>query len=212
MRLLFIGNSFTYYHGGLENHVRLLAASVNPPIAVEAERATKGGATLQVMWNLSGVRERIQVGRFDRVILQDDLPEYSGHDLTLFGESVRRFDAEVRDAGANTVLFMAWPYQRLDWIGLEQIEQEHQRVAGALRLPVARVGTAFQRAQEERPGLAMLGQDREHETIHGTYLAACVFHGVLFGRSPEGATYRPEGVSAEEAAFLQRIAWRSVHE
>lgn len=209
MRLLFVGNSFTYYHGGLENHVRRLAASVNPPVFVEAERVTKGGATLQVMWNLAGVRERIREGRFDRVILQDDLPEYSGHDLTLFGEHVRRFDAEVRGAGAQTVLFMAWPYQRLGWIGLEEIEREHRKVAGALRLPVAAVGTAFLRAQQERPALAMLGRDREHETIHGTYLAACVFHGVLFGRSPEGAGYRPEGVSEEEAAFLQRVAWRS---
>jgi hypothetical protein len=212
MRLLFIGNSFTYYHGGLENHVRLLAASVNPPIVVEAERATKGGATLSVMWNLAGVRERIREGRFDRVILQEDLPEYSGHDLTLFGEHVRRFDGEIRGAGAKTVLFMAWPYERLGWIGLEEIEREHRAVAGDLRLPVAWVGKAFRRAHEEWPALAMLGPDREHETIHGTYLAACVFHGVLFGRSPEGAVYRPAGVSADEAAFLQRIAWRTVRD
>ena len=212
MRLLFVGNSFTYYHGGLENHVRRLAASVNPAIAVEAERATKGGATLQVMWNLAGVRERIRDGRFDRVILQDDLPEYAGHDLTLFGEHVRRFDAEARESGATTVLFMAWPYRRLGWMGLEDIEREHRTVAGSLRLPVAAVGRAFQRAQQERPGLAMLGRDLEHETIHGTYLAACVFHGVLFGQTPEGATYRPEGVSEDEAAFLQRIAWRTVQD
>ena len=58
----------------------------------------------------------------------------------------------------------------------------------------------------------MLGRDLEHETIHGTYLAACVFHGVLFGQTPEGATYRPEGLSEDEAAFLQRIAWRTVRD
>ena len=212
MRLLFVGNSFTYYPGGLENHVRRLAASVEPAIHVEAERATQGGATLQVMWNLAGVRERIRDGHFDRVILQEDLPEYSGHDLTLFGEHVQRFDAEAREAGSKTVLFMAWPYQRLGWIGLEEIEREHRNVAERLRLPIAAVGKAFRRAQQERPALAMLGRDREHETIHGTYLAACVFHGVLFGRTPEGAVYRPEGVSAEEATFLQRIAWSSVRE
>jgi len=100
----------------------------------------------------------------------------------------------------------------LGWIGLEEIEREHRNVAERLRLPIAAVGKAFRRAQQERPALAMLGRDREHETIHGTYLAACVFHGVLFGRTPEGAVYRPEGVSAEEATFLQRIAWISVRE
>jgi hypothetical protein len=56
----------------------------------------------------------------------------------------------------------------------------------------------------------MLGKDREHETLHGTYLAACVHYATLFGVSPEGLSYRPVGVSADEGAFLQSIAWQTV--
>jgi len=55
-----------------------------------------------------------------------------------------------------------------------------------------------------------LGSDREHETIHGTYLAANVIFAVIFGTNPQGLAYRPAGVSAEEAAFLQSIAWTAV--
>ena len=75
MRLLFVGNSLTYYNGGLENHVRLLAASATPPRILVADRATQGGATLRVLHGLPSVHERIQQGHYDRVILQDDIPE-----------------------------------------------------------------------------------------------------------------------------------------
>ena len=53
MRLLFVGNSLTYYNGGLENHVRLLAASATPARLVEADRATQGGATLRTLHGLA---------------------------------------------------------------------------------------------------------------------------------------------------------------
>ena len=42
-RILFVGNSFTYYNGGLENHFRQLAESAHPPRVLIADRATKGG-------------------------------------------------------------------------------------------------------------------------------------------------------------------------
>jgi hypothetical protein len=65
---------------------------------------------------------------------------------------------------------------------------------------------------KERPALAMLGRDKEHESIHGTYLAASVIYATVFGQSPKGLAYCPAGVSAEEASFLQGIAWTTVRE
>lgn len=210
MRLLFVGNSLTYYNGGLETHVRLLAASATPPRIIVADRATQGGATLRTLHGLPSVHERIRQGRYDRVILQDDIPEFADHRLEPFREYVQRFDEEIRANGGRTVLFMAWPYERLGWISLEEISEAHRRVGSELDLPVAPVGWAFRRSIESRPEIPMLGKDREHETLHGTYLAACVHYATLFGVSPEGLRYRPDGVSDNEAAFLQSIAWQTV--
>ncbi len=210
MRLLFVGNSLTYYNGGLENHVRLLAASANPPRVLVADRATQGGATLRTLYGLPSVHDRIQHGHYDRVILQDDLPELTEHSIAPFQEYVRRFDAEVRATGGRSMLFMAWPYERLAWISLEQIADAHRTLGAELHLPVAPVGVAFRRSLQARPQLPMLGQDQEHETLHGTYLAACVHYATLFGVSPEGLSYQPAGVSAEEASFLQSVAWQTV--
>ena len=209
-RLLFVGNSFTYYNGGLEHHVKELAESANPPRRVVADRAAKGGATLQILQELKWVQDKIRAGDYDSVILQEDISELTEHSVAPFWEQARRFDQQIREHGGQTVLFMAWPYQRLNWVTLEQIAQAHRLIGRELGVPVAPVGIAFERAMQARPALAMLGHDKEHESIHGTYLAASVIYSTIFAQSPKGLPYRPTGVTAEEAAFLQGIAWTTV--
>jgi len=58
--------------------------------------------------------------------------------------------------------------------------------------------------------LEILDQDLEHESLNGIYMAACVIYATIYHESPEGATYAPSGMSADVAAFLQRVAWESV--
>ncbi len=209
-RVLFIGNSFTYYNGGLETHVKQLALTANPKRHFETERATKGGATLKILDSLPFVHEKIRNGDHDVVVLQEDIPELKEHTVETFFEYARKFNDEVRNSGGRTVLFMAWPYERLNWVSQTEIAKAHHTIAEELKVPVAPVGLAFQRSLAARPELPMLGRDKEHETLHGTYLAACVIHATLFGTSPVGVDYRPAGVSLNDAAFLQRIAWETI--
>lgn len=209
-KLLFVGDSFTYYNGGLDNHVTQLANAACPPRSIVADRATKGGAPLKKLYGLQSVHDKIHDGGYDAVILQEDIPEYREHSSAPFFEYGRLFDREIRNAGGKTVLLMAWPYERLNWASQSEIAQAHRDLGRELRAPVAPVGLAFQRALAERPTLAMLGPDKEHESIYGTYLAANVIYATLFAESPEGFKYYPAGISAEEAAFLQRIAWQTV--
>jgi hypothetical protein len=211
-RLLFVGNSFTYYNGGLENHVKQLAESAKPPRRITSERATQGGATLKILHGLNWVHDKMRTGGYDLVILQEDIPELTEHSVAPFFEQARLFDQEIRGLGSKTVLFMAWPYQRLKWVTLKEIAQAHRAIGQELGVPVAPVGVAFQRAMKERPELAMLGRDKEHESIHGTYLAANVIYATIFRQRPKGLPYRPAGVSAEEAGFLQDVAWATVQE
>ena len=209
-RVLFVGNSFTYYNGGLETHVKQLALAAAPKRNFETERATKGGATLKILDGLPFVHEKIRSGDYDVVVLQEDIPELKEHNAEPFFEYARKFNREIRNSGGRTVLFMAWPYERLNWLSQKEIARAHHGIAKDLNVPVAPVGLAFQRSLAARPELSMLGRDKEHETIHGTYLAACVIHATLFGISPVGLGYHPAGVSADEAKFLQRIAWETI--
>ena len=209
-RVLFVGNSFTYYNGGLETHVKQLALAADPKRHFETERATKGGATLKILDGLPFVHEKIRSGAYDVVVLQEDIPELKEHNVAPFFEHARKFNDEIRNSGGRTVLFMAWSYERLNWVSQLEIAKAHHAIAEELKVPVAPVGLAFQRSLAARPELPMLGRDKEHETIHGTYLAACVIHATLFGTSPVGLGYQPTGISGDESTFLQRIAWETI--
>lgn len=208
-KILFIGNSFTYYNGGLEKHFMLFAASAKKEKNIIATRATKGGATLKILHNQQWVHDSIRNG-YDIVVLQEDIPELTEHNTTAFFEHASLFNKEIQGTGSKTVLFMAWPYDRLNWISMDQITEAHQFIGKKLGVPVAPVGLAFMNALKEKPSLAMLGKDKEHETIHGSYLAVSVIYATIFGKSPVGATYIPTGISPEEAEFLQKIAWKTV--
>ena len=84
---------------------------------------------------------------------------------------------------------------------------------GPGKMPGAPVGLAWKRAAAQRPSLDMYGNDDEHPSIHGTYLAASTIYAMLFDENPVGLDYRPTqqgGITDEEADFLQTIAWTEV--
>lgn len=211
VKILFVGNSLTYYNGGLDVHFERLAGSDNPPLVVEAESVVRPMGTLETLWEVEHAYKAINEGNLDVVVLQGDIPET---DVDTFKEYVRKFDEDIKDAGAETVLFMAWPYERIGGrITMEEIAQAHHDIAMELGVDVAPVGLAFQRAREERPELDLYQSDKEHPNILGTYLAANVIYATIFEKNPIGLTYLPSrypGVTEDEAAFLQRIAWETV--
>jgi len=193
--------------GGVGTHVRAIAASLPRPRTVTVEHVWQGGATLAVLRTLPAVLQAIRAGGHDVVVLQDDIPEYTEHSVLPFKDHVRWFAPEIRAKNGRPVLFMAWAYERLNWVSMAAIAQAHRDIGGELGLPVAPVGLAFDAAKAQRPLLDMLDTDREHESVAGMYLAACVIYATLFQETPEGATYLPTGLSADDAAFLQRMAW-----
>jgi hypothetical protein len=209
-RVLFIGNSFTYFNGGLEKLVRRLRESVDGAPRFETEAEVQGGASLQVMWESTDARDRIENGNYDIVVLQEDIPETN---VDSFHRHARLFNTAIRNSGARPVLFMAWAYDRLGWISMAEIAQAHRTIAAELAIDVAPVGLAWQRSDQQDPTLDMYGNDDEHPSIHGSYLAACVIYGTIFSESPVGLSYRPSrgaGVSEDEAAFLQQVAWDEI--
>jgi hypothetical protein len=209
--VLFVGDSFTGVQGGIDSHFQAIAASMVNPHVVAVDRVWQGGATLQVLRTLPDVLTAIRTGGFEVVVLQDDIPEYVTHTVDTFKEQVRWFDPEIRAHGGRPALFMAWAYERLNWVTLDAIAQAHREIGAELGIPVAPVGLAFQASTTQRPALAMLDTDREHESLAGMYLAACVMCATLFHESPEGARYVPTGLTAGQAAFLQTVAWTTVN-
>jgi hypothetical protein len=221
VKILFIGNSLTYWNEGLDVHMKRLADSSNLALNIETGLVVRTSAPLENLWKNTNAREAINERDYDVVVLQEDIPLT---DVETFHEYARKFDAEIKEAGAQTVLFMAWPHKGGYETGVsEQISQAHLDIATELGASVAPVSVAWQRVMEERPDLALYNTDDVHPSLYGTYLAVNVVYATVFGESPVGLASIPpdknssastgaviEGMSEEAAAFLQRIAWETV--
>jgi hypothetical protein len=230
-KILFIGNSVLYYNDGVEHHLAQLAGSADPPIAIKAESSTRGGSSLEGLWKFTKSAERIQNGAHDIVVLQGDIQLSTAwkesESVDSFFEYARLFDAEIKESGAETVLYMAWPFEDrfIKPITYEELVRAHREIAAELGADVAPVALAMRRSAEERPDLDMIGSDGIHPSIYGTYLAANVVYATIYGESPEGLAYLPpegfymlpdrsviDSISEEAAAFLQRVAWETVQD
>jgi hypothetical protein len=208
-RVLFIGNSYTFYNGGVDAVLQALAAAKGKNF--ECSSSVSGGKTLQWHWEEGDARAAIARGGWDYVVLQD----YSTRPLTdepAMLKYAKLFNAEIKNAGAQTVLFMTWARfhqpenQRV-------ITRAYDAIARELNALVARVGPAWERMLEQRPGLKLHMEDRSHPTPAGTYLAACVFYATLTGDSPQGlpatvttANGKTITVDPADAKLLQRAA------
>jgi hypothetical protein len=230
-RILFIGDSFTYVLKSGWDFFTKLAASASPPIIIEKnDLIWIPSAPLSLHWGNTSTLEKIRTGKWDVVVLQEDVAE-NWSVVDKFPEYARKFHEEIKKTGAETILYMTWPWGTLPTPSIEQIAEVYNKTGADLGVKVAPVGLAWQRSLQERPELELLGNDRVHPSPYGVYLALCVFYATIFERSPVGSTYRmadaprltylsfvfwdmPKGwqLTDEEAAFLQRVAWETVQE
>lgn len=63
-----------------------------------------------------------------------------------------------------------------------------------------------------KTGAYTLGKDAFHGNTCGEYLQGCVWLEFFFGQSAVGNGFTPKGMTAEEAAILQKVAHRAVSE
>jgi hypothetical protein len=199
-RILFIGNSYTYFNSGIDRQLRGLA----PHIATSV--IAVGGYTLRDHLNAGAATQSIRQADWDYVVLQEQ-SQTPVSDPQKFFEAVRDFDVEVRARGALTILLMTW--ERPDSINYgvttANLAAAYQKVGSELDIPVAPAGLAFARSLSERPDLILYSQDG-HPTLYGTYLAACVLYGTIFRQSPVGNPYSDRSISPEIRDYLQGIA------
>ncbi len=198
-KILFIGNSYTDFNKGLD--YQLLKFAPNS----DAMRISPGGYTLQNHWEDANTLEAIRSGEWDVVVLQEQSQTpVTGYKV--FAEYAQKLDAEIKAAGAETILLMTW--QRPDsvqyGVTTQALSNNYTFLGQQLGVKVAPVGLAFANALRERPDLLLYSEDG-HPTLHGTYLATAVFYGVIYDRSPVGIRYTSD-LTDEDALFLQTIA------
>jgi hypothetical protein len=198
--ILFIGNSYTIYNGGIDRQLAGLAP------AARTKLIAVGGYTLENHWQEGNALQSIQKGGWDYVVLQEQ-SQRPVIEQPQFLEFAKDFDAEIRKSGAQTVLLMTWerPDSVVQGVTTTNLQIAYNLIGAKLGAKVAPAGLAFAQALRQRPDLSLYSQDG-HPTMYGTYLAACVLYATIFGQSPVGNAYADRSISPELRDFFQRIA------
>src|SRR5258708_6515145 len=212
LRILFIGNSYTYVND-LPTVFAEFAVSGGHP--VETGMAATGGWTLAQHASSADTFAAIRSSKWNFVVLQEqsEIPSLPQSRTQAMYPAVRSLAGQIRAAGATPMLFITWAH-RDGWPenGLKsyeamqaQIDQGYLLIAEEQNLPAAPVGQAWWTATRQNPPLDLWQADGSHPTVQGTYLAACVFYAVIFRQSPVGSTFLGD-LPQEPATTVQRIA------
>jgi hypothetical protein len=200
-----VGNSFTFWNGGLWFPLQDMLGGNGEGVTVRP--SVQGGASLATHSARRRLGKQLGEGNYDLVILQGDIPEST---VEAFEENAAALIARVRGAGAESLLFMAWDYERLGWLSLQEIIAAHRRVADRLGVLLAPVGDAFLRVRNLRPDLDLYDNDREHPSLLGSYLALVILHATIMGSDPRANEVMPRAfrrVDMVNARDLRQIAW-----
>jgi hypothetical protein len=218
LRVLFVGNSHTYFND-MPSMVVQLAAAAKEKRGLEISLEVEPGAGLLQHLANRKVHARLSQQRWDYVVLQDQQqrPSFTFDPKEVerqFFAPARTLDVLIRAASAKTVLFMTAArrpgdpelvpgddYEHMQ----ERTRQSYTRLAHELGATLAPVGVAWRWAHEKRPDLPLWAADGYHPGQYGSYLAACVFYRVLYDHSALDNPYTA-GLPAADANLLQQAA------
>src|ERR671932_30368 len=108
-------------------------------------------------------------------------------------QAARDLERRATSSGARTVLFLTWGYRHGDRRRIDddsyaamqaRLTAGYRAVARETGAAVAPVGTAWAEALRRRPRLGLWDGDGKHPSKLGSYLAACVFYGLLTHHDP----------------------------
>ena len=194
-RVLFIGNSLTFWNQGVDVMVKKLVPGI------ETQRVAVGGATLETLWNNDEAKLACADNQ-DVVVLQEDLPETT---RASFRRHAKLWCDHVILHGAEPIFYAAWAYDRLPAFDDDAICAEHAGAAEENNARLANVGAARTAGPE---GLDLFDDDKEHPSLAGTYLAACVIAATIYGAEALQApkVYRPKNLSVGTVIKLRLVA------
>jgi hypothetical protein len=223
LRLLFIGNSHTYYNN-LPHLFANLAQSGGYPVVVDSN--TPPGYTLEGHCSNPITLSKIAQGGWDYVILQEQ-SLYPVIDFYRYGSmypAARHLDSLISSVGARTALYMTWGWRGggqhdvnghysipfVDYFQMQDtLTAAYVMLADQLSALLLPAGCAWARAMRTDTTLDLWQPDNYHPKLEGSYIAACVFYATFFHQTPLGLTYTA-GLDPDSAAFFQLMAEQTV--
>lgn len=228
-KILFVGNSFSFYNNGIHNHLGSL---------IRANGDWQSGENRLRLQTLSGGHIHEHLEGLQATLSNDTRPWQAvvlqGHsNEPLLTSKKARFEHSlasaigiVREHDLSPVLFMTWGYKGDEKMASE-LAQAYIEQGAKHKVKVVPVGLAFTKAEQTLPTIDLFVKDVlgiqqtpegkeitfrtdiKHPSEAGTYLAACVFYASLYKRSPVGNSFTA-GLDKNTAKALQALSWQVV--
>lgn len=183
LRVLFIGNSHTYFNDSPTVFKNL--AEAGQDVEVEVTMQAHPGVTYE--WHLSQgaeLRYALVHGNYDYVLLQQAAHSPCPDPETTIKDGKKLIEL-VRKCGSTPLIVLPWAEKRIP---------EHQAIMYNTYTTLAKetgekfspVGYVFERVLNERPDIDLYWFDGEHCSPYGTYVNACCAYSMIFNQSPVG--------------------------
>ncbi|MDE6564630.1 MAG: SGNH/GDSL hydrolase family protein [Muribaculaceae bacterium] len=227
VRVLFIGNSYTYYNDMPEMLRKLSAGAANSEkLPIAYRKFTPGGCTLKRHCDNTELRKTIAGGGWDFVVIQEQSSAPAQHSATVARHTypfAHTLDSLVHAASPNAqvIFYMTWghkdgcqsPHEGYPLIdtydGMQQrLADSYLEMAYDNDARCAPVGLVWKRVRTERPYETLYKPDRSHPSQLGSYLAANVIFATMLGRNYQSSF--TAGLEPSLCEYIQTVAQETV--
>jgi uncharacterized protein DUF4886 len=223
VRVLFIGNSYTSVNN-LPRIVSRIAKSVGDHL--EYDISAPGSYTFKAHTQNQNTLQKIISQKWDAVVLQEQ-SLFSALSDDQVSQQVEPYALQlvkiVHDSNpqARIVFFETWGRKNGDsgfcktsptFCSYESMQSQinitYKKLALDAPGELAPVGETWSQTRKAHPEIELFRNDGSHPTSEGTYLSACVFYKILFGKRVIGASHL--NINSSYAKTLREIAEQTV--
>lgn len=193
MKVLFIGNSHTYFNDLPQIFKEICEANSIP---AEVTMLAHAGVTFGFHVKEPEVRFNIMYGNYDYVILQHRAHPMGEYDE--MAEAAEELVKMIRQTGSRPVFYMTWSQKREGKEAQIEMSAAYKRLAGSLEAAVAPVGEAWWSFLGLWPDAGLYDTDGAHASRLGSLLAAGTIFSTICGRPPfAGAVFNEEAICTD---------------
>ena len=221
VKVLFLGNSYTYSNGGIYNVLDDISTSLGKSIYYD--KNTPGGYRLLNHSQDEASLSKIQSENWDYVILQgqSQYPAFADWQVAIDVLPYAKILCDSiysNDSCSIPLFFMTWGRENGDISNCEVLPEvcTYEGMQNRLRrgylsmaqqsdAQVSPVGMVWKAIREDFPSYDLYSTDGSHPSVLGTYLASCVFYASIFHESPIGASFS-NGIDESVALNIQTYA------
>tara|TARA_R110001592_G_scaffold29350_9_gene106594 strand:+ start:11909 stop:12715 length:807 start_codon:yes stop_codon:yes gene_type:complete len=217
---LFIGNSYTFSNNMPRMLIDIANADPRNDAILQIQATTFASATLKQHWKGGDAPRLLKNTKWNFAILQEQsLWAMYVHDIVNTRAYIYRFTALANAQGTIPLWLRTWPrkpdsawYRGPDAPRLKNADYmykktytETQKIAQEFNVEIIPVADYWMlNAQDE--GSDLYSHDATHPSRAGSYLSALIVYRYITGNSPLNTTYKPYGVSEENAETLRKTA------